>query len=106
MSKKRYQTTTPATEEEIVDVPTEVEAEQEAESTVDPVTIKTCRGVVAGCRKLNIRAKADRNAAVVCTVNSGTEVIVNEQESTDEFYMIYIASGIEGFCVKQYISIQ
>lgn len=107
MSKNRYRNTTPDIAEEIVETQTEVKVEAEQESEVaEPEVVRTCRGVVSGCQKLNVRVKPDRNGAVVCAINNGTEVIVNEQESTDDFYMIYIASGIEGFCMKQFISIQ
>lgn len=62
-------------------------------------------GVVVDCTRLNVRTAPNATASIICTIPCGTEVIVVEDESTDEFYAIYTASGIEGFCMKNYIEI-
>lgn len=85
---------------------------QEPEVTVTPDVIQEeqepemLTGVVVDCVKLNVRSAAEATAPVICTIRRGTEVVIIEDESTDEFYAIYTASGIEGFCMKQYISIE
>lgn len=63
-------------------------------------------GVVANCNKLNVREKPNLNAAIVCEINSKTELVIDEGESTDEFYKVFTASGIEGFCMKKFITVQ
>lgn len=63
-------------------------------------------GEVSGCKKLNIRKEPDGEAQVLDVVSSGSEVMIDESESTDEFYKIYTESGTEGFCMKQYITVQ
>lgn len=86
---------------------------QNPEITVPPVTIpeeetrepETLSGVVVDCVKLNVRTASNVTASVVCTIPRGTEVIVTEDESTDEFYKVYTASGVEGFCMAKYINI-
>lgn len=60
-------------------------------------------GRVYGCAKLNVRKEPKFDADVVCTLYCHTDVEINEDQSTDDFYKIYTASGIEGFCMKTYI---
>lgn len=62
-------------------------------------------GIVVDCVKLNVRKAPAADAAIICTIPRETEVVISEEESTEEFYKVYTASGIEGFCMKQYISI-
>ena len=62
-------------------------------------------GVVDNCTKLNVRTEPVAIADVVCRIPCGTEVMVSEEESTDEFYKVYTATGIEGYCMKKYITI-
>lgn len=62
-------------------------------------------GTVANCVRLNVREAPNPTAPVICTIPRGTEVVIVEDESTDEFYAVYTATGIDGFCMKQYISV-
>lgn len=85
------------------EVTPEVESEDESEITQEESEILT--GVVADCKKLNVRKAPSLTAPIVCTIPCGTEVEVYVEDSTDEFYCVYTASGVEGFCAKQYIAI-
>ena len=60
-------------------------------------------GRVFGCTSLNVRKAPKTNAAVICTINCHAEVEIDELESTDDFYKICTASGIEGYCMKKFI---
>lgn len=62
-------------------------------------------GIVHQCQTLNVREEPDKDADIVCSIQCLTEVMVDENESTDEFYKICTASGIEGYCMKKYISV-
>jgi hypothetical protein len=62
--------------------------------------------VTSGNRKLNIRAKPYAEAMIVCALPSGTEVIVDGDASTDDFYSVYTEAGVSGYCMKQYVTIQ
>lgn len=66
---------------------------------------KMLSGIVIDCVRLNVRSEPDAAAPVICTIARNTEVAIIEEESTDEFYGICTASGVEGFCMKQYIFI-
>lgn len=60
-------------------------------------------GRVFGCTSLNVRKAPKTNAMVICTINCHAEVEIDELESTDDFYKICTASGIEGYCMKKFI---
>jgi hypothetical protein len=63
-------------------------------------------GFVTNCKKLNIREKPTVEAPVVCEIVCQTELMIDEKESTEEFYKVFTAAGIEGFCMKKFITIQ
>lgn len=63
-------------------------------------------GKVSGCKKLNIRKEPNRESDVLDVVLEGSEVMIDESKSTDDFYKVYTESGLEGFCMKQYITVQ
>lgn len=75
-----------------------VEAEEQS-----TVTMHT-KGLVTDCERLNVRTKPNKNADIVCVIKANTEVVVDLDESTDNYYKICLASGIRGFCMKQYIT--
>lgn len=62
-------------------------------------------GVVTDCLVLNVREAPSSDAPVVCTINASTEIVIDEEESTDTFYKICTAAGVEGFCMKRYITL-
>lgn len=80
----------------------EIEDIDEVEPEEDEVLI----GVVSGCSKLNVRFMPNIESDIVCKIVNNTEVMIDESESTDEFYKVYISSGIEGYCMKKYIDVQ
>ncbi len=63
-------------------------------------------GVVTDCTRLNVRAEADPNARVIDVIQALTEVVIDTGASTDGFYRICTAEGIEGFCMKKYIAVR
>ena len=63
-------------------------------------------GVVIDCSSLNIRAKSSINSEIIATVKAGTELLINKDESVNEWYKVCTEAGIEGFCMKKYISIR
>ena len=56
--------------------------------------------------KLNVREEpvVDPNN-ILGTIDKGVEVIIDVEESTDDFYKVCTAKGLEGFCMKQYIQV-
>ena len=70
-------------------------------------------GIVTGCTKLNVRKEASKDSEVLCIIDRDEEVeilesanIVSINNLVDLFVKIRTASGIEGYCVEDYIKIK
>ena len=98
MSNKRFR-------RENIDVETEEVIDTEVvENTVEP-TIGTI-GIVSSCDKLNVReTPTTEDDNILCVIALGETVIVDIGESTEDFYKVVCANGVEGFCMKDYITI-
>lgn len=66
---------------------------------------KPILGKVDNCDKLNVREYPNVSASVLCTLVKSTEVMIVESESTEMFYKVYTTSGVNGFCMKDFITI-
>lgn len=82
----------------IDDVVDEIEEEEEEENVLI--------GYVTDCDRLNVRFDPYSGAGIKCVIEKDTEVMIVEGESTDAFYKVITASGIEGYCMKKYITVQ
>lgn len=102
MSKKRNRNHE-AHEETVLEVVEQVEAEV-VEEVVEHEK-PTLFGSVVLCEKLNIRKTPSMNGEIVQAIECGTKVVIDEENSTNDFYKICTAAGVEGFCVKKYIAI-
>lgn len=73
---------------------------------VEPEVAETTKsGVVTDCAKLNVRAEPSTDAEVVCVISAATELLVDEAESTEDFYKICTAAGVEGYCMRKFITV-
>lgn len=78
--------------------------EEKLEEVVAPIL--PTLGVVDGCSVLNVRAEPDSNARVIRKISVTTTVIIDLERSTDEFYNVCLADGVEGYCMKRYIKVE
>lgn len=63
-------------------------------------------GVVRNCEKLNIRSKPEKDPNnIVRVVDEGTEVTIDMTHSNKEWYKVYNDKGIDGFCMKDFITL-
>ena len=65
-------------------------------------------GIVANCEKLNLRRsplKDSDGANIITELLPGVAVVIDEDESTSDFYKVTTETGLEGFCMKQYIEL-
>ena len=62
-------------------------------------------GKVAGCERLNVRTESTKDSDVACVINEGTEVMVDLDDSTVDWYKVCLADGIEGYCLAEFIRI-
>lgn len=116
MSNKNYKnysnisSTKPAEEVTPEVTPVEVEVKEEVKSEPTPVPVakpqpKPVTGVVSGCAKLNVRKEPNKDAEIVAVINEGSEVVINRIKSTVDFYAVCTAAGIEGYCMKKFITV-
>ena len=75
-------------------------------STPEPVKPTPTVGMVTNCPRLRVRAAASTNAEVLCEIESGSEVTIDETKSTKEFYAVCTSAGVEGFCMKKFIAVK
>lgn len=84
----------------------ETEIELETEVTPELETPKEVFGVVSGCAALNIRDDCSLDANVVAVVTKGTVLEIDSANCEDDWLAVYTESGIEGFCMAQYVDIK
>lgn len=95
----------PAEVEEVVDnLPTP--AVEDVAPAYDDQKVEMTMGVVVNCDRLNVRKMPSPVAEVVCTIERGEEVAIDEDASTGNFYKVYAEIGAEGYCMKQFIKIE
>ena len=62
-------------------------------------------GVVM-CLGLAVYSKADTKSEIVCRVTYLSELMIDTDMSTSDFYKVYTEMGAEGFCEKDFIAIK
>ena len=91
--------------EEIAEVNESEEVTKEVTKEATKESDSTVVGYVSGCLKLNIREEGYLGANVVCVVPEKTALLIEVAESNDEWYKVYTETGVEGFCMKQYVTL-
>lgn len=66
---------------------------------------KPIDGFVSGCKKLNVRIEPSITSDVVCIVDEGTTLMIDQSESTDKWFKVYTETGVEGYCMKNFVTI-
>lgn len=74
----------------------------EAEAVNEP---HTDFGIVTNCLYLNVRKRPDINADVAVVIDALTQVVVDLDASTEDFYKVSTSDGAEGFCMRKYIAL-
>lgn len=74
------------------------------EETVETVALpETVEGTVVNCAKLNVRVAPDITSEVVGVLDAMSEIEINVAKSTDEWFHVCTAIGIEGYCMRKFI---
>lgn len=100
MSRRNYYTTEIDSEDniEVTDVTEEIE-----ESISD---VNTITGIVIDCKKLRVRNASGLDSDVICEIEAGSIVEIDEVNSTEEFYKVCTETGIDGYCMKKFIKVE
>ena len=83
--------------EEVVE---NTEAKEEVKEVIKPI------GIVTGCARLYVRKEANAESKFLCIINQNTEVVIDTEKSTEDFYKVCTSAGVEGYCMKKFISIK
>jgi len=98
MPVDEFANTEPATVEEVTaTIEPDVE---EVTATIEPII-----GVVKSIR-LNVRETAFMKDNVIGELRLGDKVTVDLNESTDQWLRVHTESGLDGFCVRDLITLQ
>lgn len=57
------------------------------------------------CELLNVREEPDAESEILAVLKKDSEVMIDLDESTEDFYSICNEAGIEGYCMKQFIEV-
>ena len=100
MSRRNYYTTEIDSEDniEVTDVTEEIE-----ESISD---INTITGIVIDCKILRVRNAPGLDSDIICEIEAGSIVEIDEVNSTEEFYKVCTETGIDGYCMKKFIKVE
>lgn len=93
-------------EEAVVEAVEAVEEVEEVEHEEIKIESAKIFGNVFDCTKLNIRSEPSLDGEIICTVPVSTEVEIDSEKSTNDWFYIYTDTGIEGFCMKKYIRVK
>lgn len=90
--------------EEIVSTP-ELEETAELETQETETDSDLVIGVVTNCLRLNVREKPTTSSPVISAVEALSELMVDVGKSDEEWYSVCTEAGIEGYCMRNFITI-
>lgn len=82
-----------------------VEAVEVADEIVEQV-VEPKHGIVTDCNRLNVRKEPDAKAEIAIVIDAATDLTIFEEESTEDFYKVRTADGVEGYCMKRFVTIK
>ena len=63
-------------------------------------------GIVDNCIRLNVREKPSVDAEILTALEVGSEVRILKDETENGFYKVCTASGLDGYCMCEYIMLK
>lgn len=73
--------------------------------TVEVIEKENHVGEVTGCAKLNVRTEPKLGSTILYVLDKGTKVTVGDLEIHSDFYEVQLSTGVKGFCMKKFITI-
>ena len=98
-----------AEQEPIMDPVIEAEAEQTQEIVEESQEVEEAVptvGFVDNCECLRVRKESNVDSEELCIINKLSEVVIDLDNSTDYFYKVTTSEGVEGYCMKKFITIK
>lgn len=72
----------------------------------DKVEKKSLRGITTKTFLLNVRKEPNIDSEIIYRLDYSSLVMIDEENSTDEWYKIRTLNNIEGYCMKEYITLK
>ena len=98
-----------AEQEPIMDPVIEAKAEQAQEIVEESQKVEEAVqtvGFVDNCEHLRVRKESNVDSEELCIINKLSEVVIDLDNSTDYFYKVTTSEGVEGYCMKKFITIK
>ena len=98
-----------AEQEPIIDPVVEAEVEQAQEIVEESQKVEEAVqtvGFVDNCECLRVRKESNVDSEELCIINKLSEVVIDLDNSTDYFYKVTTSEGVEGYCMKKFITIK
>ena len=96
-------------QEPIMDPVVKAEAEQAQEIVEESQKVEEAAptvGFVDNCECLRVRKESNVDSEELCIINKLSEVVIDLDNSTDYFYKVTTSEGVEGYCMKKFITIK
>lgn len=96
-------------QETIIDPVVETEAEQAQETVEESPKVKEAVktvGYVDNCECLRVRKESNVDSEELCVINKLSKVVIDLDNSTEYFYKVTTSEGVEGYCMKKFITIK
>ena len=90
----------PVVEEEAEQTQEIVEESQKVEEAVQTV------GFVDNCEHLRVRKESNVDSEELCIISKLSEVVIELENATDYFYKVKTSEGVEGYCMKKFITVK
>lgn len=89
---------------DVVNLTENPEPEESVEETTPTIELTIGR-VTNEHAKLNIRQAPDLTAPVLIIIDHSVELLIDQNESTNDFYKVTTPEGIEGYCMKKFVTV-
>lgn len=63
-------------------------------------------GIVVNCETLKIRMSPNRYSETISEIAAGRELLVDNSQSNEEWFCVYLEFGVKGYCMRKYIEIK
>lgn len=95
----------PVIEAEVIEAEAEQAQEIMKESQEVEEAVPTV-GFVDNCECLRVRKDSNVDSEELCIIKKLSEVVIDLDNSTDYFYKVKTSEGVEGYCMKNFITIK
>ena len=93
-------------EETVVEETVEEVTEEAVEETVEETSEEDVILGLVTCTKLNVRKLPNPNGQVLCVITEGTEVQIDLDKSTIDWFKVCTNAGVSGYCMKKFIAVR